>query len=151
MRKLSTVLFAFGVVAVSLTGIHSAAAAESAPTVKSLCVVGSTRPLTILLREKIKAQYLAAGHKNVVAFVGIKQVRGQLTPTTFANIQGVSGVTVSADGSGVQIGAGTTPVEIACNSELPVQIRVSYLPAGTQGPRKTVSVVQKINFAGQLR
>jgi hypothetical protein len=104
-----------------------------------------------LLREKIKSQYLAAGHKSVIAFVGIKQARSQLAPVTFANIQGISGVTVSADGSSVQIGAGTTPVELACNMELSVQIKVSYLPAGTQGPRKTVNATQKMNFAGYLR
>jgi hypothetical protein len=150
MTKFGALCITLGVCAVSLAGIHSAAA-QSAPTVKSLCAVGSTRPLALLLREKIKAQYLAAGHKNVIAFVSIKQLRGQLTPVTFANIQGVSGVTVSADGSKVQIGTGTTPVELACNAELPVQIKVSYLPAGTQGPRKTVSVVQKVNFAGYLR
>jgi hypothetical protein len=150
MRKLGSLVFAFSAIAVLLSQVHLAAA-QTTPSIKSSCAVGSLRPLSILLREKIKSQYLAAGHKNVVAFVGIKQGRSQLAPVTFANIQGVSGVTVSADGSSVQIGTGSTPVGIACNAELPVMIKVSYLPAGTQGPRKTVSVTQKMNFAGSMR
>jgi hypothetical protein len=150
MRKLGLLVFACSAVALLLGHVHEAAA-EATPTVKSSCAVGSLRPLSLLLREKIKSQYLAAGHKSVIAFVGIKQARSQLAPVTFANIQGISGVTVSADGSSVQIGAGTTPVELACNMELSVQIKVSYLPAGTQGPRKTVNATQKMNFAGYLR
>jgi hypothetical protein len=152
MRKLG-LLFVFGLSAVVLSSLGNVreVAAQATPTVKSSCAVGSLRPLGLLLREKIKAQYIAAGHKNVFAFVGIKQGRSQLTPVTFANIQGISGVTVSADGSTVQIGAGTTPVELACNMELSVLIKVSYLPAGSQGPRKTVSTTQKMNFSGYLR
>lgn len=150
MRKLCSALFALGAITFSLWQAQTAAA-ELTPTVKALCAVSSVRPLSLLMREKIKAQYLAAGHKNVIVFVGVKLGRGQLAPLTFANIQGVSGVTVTADGSGVQIGTGSTPVGIACNAELPVQIKVSYLPAGTQGPRKTVNLTQKVNFAGSFR
>jgi hypothetical protein len=150
MRRFGSALVALSAMIVSLTSAHAAPTQQGA-SVKSICAVGSVRPISILLREKIKAQYIAAGHKNVFAFVSIKPGRSTATPVSYANIQGISSITVSSDGTGVQIAGGAAPVSLSCNVELPVTIKVSFSPAGSQGPRKTVTATQNMNFEGSFR
>jgi len=150
MKKLLSLVTLFSVAVASPSASYAASPVAGA-TVKSQCSVGATRAMNILLRDKIKSQYEAAGHKNVVAFVAIKTPRTTPQSITYQNIAGISAINVSADGSTVSLATGAAPVSLACAIELPVLIKVSYLPANSKGPRKSVNVTQKVTFQGSFK
>ncbi len=150
MNKVLSLVTIVSLALVSRVGVAQEGKAATAASVKSTCVVGSLRPVGLLLREQIRSQYAAAGHKNVFVSIGAKAGRTQSQAITYSNIQGLSGVTVAADGSTVAVGTNSTPISLRCSVELPVTIKVSYVPStGTE--RKTITATQKMVFDGFFR
>jgi hypothetical protein len=151
LRRLFALVIALSAVVVSQPAFAQSGSTGSSASVKSACAIGSLRPIGILLRQKIISQYTAAGHKNVFVSITAKSGRKQSQSLTFSNIQGITGVNVAADGSTVSIGTNSTPISLRCSVELPVVIKVSYVPAGTATARKTVTSTQTMVFDGFFR